>query len=204
MKRRSQAKLRGNHSRDESKLRFPLLLPAIFPLILARLVLRRVQRNPVLPSYLLRQYRPRPAIMPPKRKAPLAAIGSDEELEEKPAKKTAAKKDPVVPQNPDAFVNKEFPASLEFDPPTEGSIRIAAWNTAGIRSAEKKGGLKTYVEAEDADIFLVTETKCDADLNLAYLNAKYPVRIRLRFWTAHETILVANSMLISLVPLLGS
>lgn len=71
--------------------------------------------------------------------------------------------------------NKVLPVKIEFPPKNEGALRISAWNICGLASASKKvsstrptsrrlllscgQGLKYYVEAEDADIIVLTETK---------------------------------------------
>jgi len=76
-----------------------------------------------------------------------AALGSDPELsqlseeEEKPSKPKKAKKGPVVPIHSDLPNNTAFPDPLEpFERPEgEGTIRIAAWNVAGLKACEKKG-----------------------------------------------------------------
>jgi exonuclease III len=68
--------------------------------------------------------------------------------------------------------------------------RIAAWNVCGIKACDKKvhrlggsdgseadgleQGLKTYVEAEDADILVLTETK-SGEPGIAELSERYPV-----------------------------
>lgn len=105
-------------------MRFSLFSSAIIFRLLARRV-QQIRRIP--PPYL----HTNSLAMAPKRKAPVAAIDSDEEAElaAKPAKKAAVKKALLVPTNPDAFTNKEFPAALDFARPAEGAVRIAAWNT---------------------------------------------------------------------------
>lgn len=74
--------------------------------------------------------------------------------------------------------NKVLPVNITFAPKNEGTLRIAAWNICGLAAASKKvrlqvagiwpsvadfsrheQGFKYYVEAEDADILVLTETK---------------------------------------------
>lgn len=77
---------------------------------------------------------------------PKATPGSESELselseEEKPSKAKKAKKGPVTPIHKDLPNNTAFPDPLEpFERPQgEGTIRIAAWNVAGLKACEKKG-----------------------------------------------------------------
>lgn len=72
--------------------------------------------------------------------------------------------------------NKVLPVNIQFSPKHEGALRIATWNICGLAAASKKvsslidclyfnagayirKGFKYYVEAEDADILILTETK---------------------------------------------
>lgn len=70
--------------------------------------------------------------------------------------------------------NKVLPVTIQFAPKHEGTLRIATWNICGLAAASKKAsqahlpelhsdvafqGFKYYVEAEDADILVLTETK---------------------------------------------
>ncbi|GAA5905397.1 hypothetical protein JCM5296_003706 [Sporobolomyces johnsonii] len=103
-----------------------------------------------------------------------AAVSADESEEEKPKKKKA-KKEPVQPLDDSLPTNTTLPDPLEpFPRPGEGQIRIAAWNVSGLRASEKKGFSK-YIEAEDADVVVITETKCE-EIELPVLDDRYPHR----------------------------
>ncbi|KPV75916.1 uncharacterized protein RHOBADRAFT_2047, partial [Rhodotorula graminis WP1] len=79
--------------------------------------------------------------------------------------------------------NKTVPDVVEpFPRPAAGCIRISAWNVAGLRASEKKG-FSRYVEAEDADVLIVTETKTPA-IPLAALDDRYPHR----YWGDHGAV----------------
>jgi hypothetical protein len=72
--------------------------------------------------------------------------------------------------------NKVLPVKISFPPRSERATRIASWNICSLASSQKKVGLtrsswscgtptiaiqgfKYYVEAEDPDILILTETK---------------------------------------------
>ncbi|KAH7889390.1 Endonuclease/exonuclease/phosphatase [Phlebopus sp. FC_14] len=54
--------------------------------------------------------------------------------------------------------NKVLPVTISFPPRVPGTLRLATWNICGLAAAQKKG-FKYYVEAEDPDILVLTETK---------------------------------------------
>ena len=61
--------------------------------------------------------------------------------------------DPSLPKN------TEMPASLSYPRPSApGSVRITCWNITSLKSSEPKGMMR-YIEAEDADIVVLSETK---------------------------------------------
>ncbi|GAA6027049.1 hypothetical protein JCM8097_006070 [Rhodosporidiobolus ruineniae] len=111
--------------------------------------------------------------------SPLSEVESEED---KPKKKKAKKaKEPVTPLDKSLPVNKTVPDPLEpFEKPKEGVVRISAWNVAGLRASEKKG-FSRYVNAEDADILVVTETKTP-EIAVESLNSRYEHR----FWGDHH------------------
>ncbi|KAI0064470.1 hypothetical protein BV25DRAFT_1869179 [Artomyces pyxidatus] len=74
--------------------------------------------------------------------------------------------------------NKVLPTKIEFPPPSEGSWRIAAWNICGWNASHKKG-FKFYVEAEDPDILILTETK----LNDQPIDPSITNRFPHRYWS---------------------
>lgn len=122
-------------------------------------------------------------------------VSADEDMDDEPApkkkKKAAKPKEPVKPLDPAVPTNTTMPETLEYPRPQAGAVRIASWNVCGINSAAKKvscgsrlgasaqltvpsQGMRTYVDAEDADILVITETKMD-DPKLGWLNDRYPV-----------------------------
>ncbi|KAL7342443.1 DNA-Apurinic or apyrimidinic site lyase [Rhodotorula toruloides] len=110
--------------------------------------------------------------------SPLSELSGSEK--EAAPKKKRAKKPPVTPLDPSVPTNKEVPEDLSsFPRPPEGCVRISAWNVAGLRASEKKG-FSRYVNAEDADILVVTETKTP-ELSLPALDDRYEYR----YWGDH-------------------
>ena len=124
-----------------------------------------------------------PAVMPPKRAASSSkrkASNSDSEEEfEKTTKKpkvavtgTGTESDRASNGQP---TNKVLPTAISFPSRTEKSVRIASWNVCGLAASQKKvrrrfrdcsgaiidivQGFRYYVEAEDPDILILTETK---------------------------------------------
>jgi AP endonuclease 1 len=76
--------------------------------------------------------------------------------------------------------NKVLPIKISFPSRAENTSRIASWNICGLASSQKKvcsrdkcpahqeylstiQGFKYYVEAEDPDILILTETKVNCD-----------------------------------------
>ncbi|KAM0792388.1 hypothetical protein ACM66B_005068 [Microbotryomycetes sp. NB124-2] len=123
--------------------------------------------------------------MPPRKRTEAAAASSDHDDSEasqssadtkKPAaKKQKKQKEPVTPLDKSLPTNKELPN--ELTPITKkqyGTVRISAYNVCGIKSSEKKGLLK-YLEAEDADLVVLTETKTD-DPKFAWIDQHYQYR----------------------------
>ena len=73
----------------------------------------------------------------------------------------AEKKDltPSIPPPSNGLpTNKVLPPNITFPPKAPGSIRMIAWNICGLASSQKKG-FKYYLEAEDPDLLVLTETK---------------------------------------------
>ena len=122
-----------------------------------------------------------PTIMPPKRAASSSkrkASNSDSEQEFE----NTTKKPKVVVAGTESDrasngqpTNKVLPTAIKFPSRTENSVRIASWNVCGLAASQKKvrqrfqdcsrtmidivQGFKYYVEAEDPDILILTETK---------------------------------------------
>ena len=63
-----------------------------------------------------------------------------------------------VPTHSDQPTNKVLPVDISFPPRISNTLRFATWNIAGLAASQKKG-FKYYVQAEDPDILVLTETK---------------------------------------------
>jgi len=121
----------------------------------------------------------------PKRKAATTETLSDIEessQSQSVAKKTKQSSDTGVAANGQP-TNKVLPVHISFPPRTEGTIRLASWNICGLAAAQKKAcfprslcpatlksiqGFKYYIEAEDPDILVLTETKVSAHLTFSF------------------------------------
>ncbi|KAF8798158.1 hypothetical protein BYT27DRAFT_7178736 [Phlegmacium glaucopus] len=79
------------------------------------------------------------------------------------------------------YTNKVLPVNISFPARIQGTLRIAAWNICGLAASQKKG-FKHYVEAEDPDILVLTETKVnDVPVDPA-LKQRYPHQ----YWSISE------------------
>ncbi|KII88376.1 hypothetical protein PLICRDRAFT_175973 [Plicaturopsis crispa FD-325 SS-3] len=101
--------------------------------------------------------------MPPKRVAKRKAVASessgDEAESSKAPKKSKTSQDELTDIAPNGQpTNKVLPTRISFPPRTPGILRLAAWNVCGLAASQKKG-FKYYIEAEDPDILVLTETK---------------------------------------------
>ena len=67
--------------------------------------------------------------------------------------------------------NLTIPDPLELSQKPTGSSRIASWNIISLKSSMAKGLIR-YIEAEDADVIFLSETKCN-DVPMI-LKDKYP------------------------------
>ena len=131
--------------------------------------------------------------MPPKRAASSKKrkLPTSDNEEEAPAAATASKKvkadaagtasvgSELAPNGQPT--NKVLPVSITFPPRPEGITRIAAWNICGLAASQKKvrqqpvyqgmsfilcamQGFKYYIEAEDPDVLILTETKVQCEI----------------------------------------
>ncbi|KAI0082604.1 hypothetical protein K474DRAFT_1632758 [Panus rudis PR-1116 ss-1] len=96
----------------------------------------------------------------------------------KPQGKKAKKSPPPVNDQP---TNKVLPVKIQFPEKNKGCVRIATWNICGLAAAQKKG-FKYYVEAEDADVLILTETKVNNPPVDPELTARYPHR----YWSISD------------------
>ncbi|KAI9511125.1 Endonuclease/exonuclease/phosphatase [Russula earlei] len=77
--------------------------------------------------------------------------------------------------------NKVLPVKILFPPRAENATRIASWNICGLASSQRKG-FKYYVEAEDPDILILTETKVNDEPADPALTSRFPYR----YWSISE------------------
>ncbi|EIN07274.1 hypothetical protein PUNSTDRAFT_121434 [Punctularia strigosozonata HHB-11173 SS5] len=77
--------------------------------------------------------------------------------------------------------NKVMPVQIRFPKKAAGTLRIASWNICGLAASQKKG-FKYYVEAEDPDILVLTETKINDEPVDPTLTKRYPYR----YWSISE------------------
>lgn len=94
--------------------------------------------------------------MPPKRTDSTTSVlkRKAESYDESQVKKAKGS----TSAGPTQPTNKVLPVLIQFPPRTTGTLRLSTWNIAGLAAASKKG-FKLYVEAEDADVLVLTETK---------------------------------------------
>ncbi|ORY59440.1 Endonuclease/exonuclease/phosphatase [Leucosporidium creatinivorum] len=138
--------------------------------------------QPLLPLRLRPFTRPI-TVMPPKASKRKVDVDSDAEVSshseseqiKKPAAKKSKAKEPVKPLDASLPHNTTFPKDLQpFPTKAEGSVRLSAWNVCGIKACDKKG-FRSYLEAEDADIIILTETK-SVDPQIKELDDRYEHR----------------------------
>ncbi|TCD63626.1 hypothetical protein EIP91_005177 [Steccherinum ochraceum] len=95
------------------------------------------------------------------------------------ATKTAPKKKAKVSPPPNNQpTNLVLPVDIKFPSKIANTTRIATWNICGLVPSQKKG-FQYYVEAEDADILILTETRANDSPNIPVLDKRYPHK----FWS---------------------
>lgn len=113
--------------------------------------------------------------------ADIAESGSQSQPQAKRTKQTATAStgNDVAPNGQPT--NKVLPVNISFPPRVAGTLRFATWNVCGLAAAQKKvrchsaqsngprtkyafQGFKYYVEAEDPDVLVLTETKASTVL----------------------------------------
>ncbi|KAM5535174.1 hypothetical protein V8D89_011110 [Ganoderma adspersum] len=95
--------------------------------------------------------------------------------------------------------NKVLPAHISFPEKGEDTVRVAAWNICGLAAAQKKG-FKYYVEAEDADILILTETKVNNPPADPELTNRYPHR----YWAISDKKTYAGTGVLSKIKPLSA
>ncbi|KDR73496.1 hypothetical protein GALMADRAFT_251205 [Galerina marginata CBS 339.88] len=90
------------------------------------------------------------------------------------------------------YTNKVLPVPVVLPPKPTNTTRIASWNVSGLAASEKKG-FKDYVEAENPDILIITETK----LNKVPANASLKSRFPYQYWSISATKGYAGTAILS-------
>ncbi|KAH9958306.1 Endonuclease/exonuclease/phosphatase [Russula dissimulans] len=130
--------------------------------------------------------------MPPKRSMSSGKRRAESVSDgEKPGSKPTKKAKVVAPDTAEQDglglapngqpTNKILPVVISFPPRAENATRIAAWNICGLAASHKKG-FKYYVEAEDPDILILTETKVNDEPVDPALTSRFPYR----YWSISE------------------
>ncbi|KAI9570453.1 Endonuclease/exonuclease/phosphatase [Boletus coccyginus] len=99
---------------------------------------------------------------------------SQSQSQAKRAKQTETTSDDAKAPNGQP-TNKVLPVNIAFPPRAEGTLRFATWNVCGLAAAQRKG-FKYYVEAEDPDILVLTETKVNNEPVDPVISARFPYR----------------------------
>jgi hypothetical protein len=105
------------------------------------------------------------SVMPPKRTASTSKRKASSPLSDDDVSKTAKKSKVSAATSAarysDQPTNKVLPVNISFPQKVPDTLRFATWNIAGLAASHKKG-FKYYVEAEEPDILVLTETKVRA------------------------------------------
>lgn len=90
-----------------------------------------------------------------------------------------------------------MPEDIVFPARIDGAIRISAWNICGLAASQKKvrvftgfdalyrllpQGFQSYVEAEDPDVLVLTETKVNNEPVDPALTKRFPYR----YWSISD------------------
>ncbi|KIK57680.1 hypothetical protein GYMLUDRAFT_246676 [Collybiopsis luxurians FD-317 M1] len=125
--------------------------------------------------------------MPPKRassskrKAVSDSEGEDDAPDASSTKATAKKRAKVSPPDTSSNAvssggqptNKVLPVNISFSERHPEALRLATWNVCGLAASQKKG-FSFYVEAEDPDILVLTETKVNNEPVDLALKKRFP------------------------------
>ncbi|KAF9520470.1 hypothetical protein BS47DRAFT_634127 [Hydnum rufescens UP504] len=91
--------------------------------------------------------------------------------------------------------NKVLPPNIIFPLKAPGSTRLVAWNVCGLASSQKKG-FNQYLQAEDPDLLVLTETKVNNPPVDPELMARFPHRS----WSISDTKGYAGTAILSKMP----
>jgi len=113
------------------------------------------------------------SFMPPKRAASKrkASLSDGEGEASQSNKKT--KISPPAPSDNAQPTNKVLPVTIAFPQSKPGIFRLATWNVCGLAASQKKG-FKYYVEAENPDILVLSETKVNNESVDPALKERFP------------------------------
>ncbi|KAF8969848.1 Endonuclease/exonuclease/phosphatase [Flammula alnicola] len=118
--------------------------------------------------------------MAPSRTSSKRKIDSDDaqsDRDEGPSQSSQSSKKPrrekASPPQSTQPTNKVLPVNIVIPPKQTGTTRVVAWNVSGFAASSKKG-FSHYVEAEDADILIITETKLQQAPANPSLKTRYP------------------------------
>ncbi|KAF7304992.1 DNA-(apurinic or apyrimidinic site) lyase [Mycena kentingensis (nom. inval.)] len=129
--------------------------------------------------------------MPPKRAR--KAASADESDTETPKNTKKAKTAPEPgPSQPSLPTNKTLPETIVFPERVPGTLRLATWNVAGLAASQKKG-FKRYLDAEDPDLLVLTETKVNNEPVDLALKARFPHW----YWSISATKTYAGTAILS-------
>ncbi|GAA5796230.1 hypothetical protein HPULCUR_001600 [Helicostylum pulchrum] len=95
--------------------------------------------------------------------------------------KAAAKKKTWEPFDPSLPNNMIFPTKFDIPAKPSGTIKIASFNVASLNACIKKG-FNTYIDAENADIVCLQETKVNQPISTAVNDKVY----KYRYWSFDE------------------
>ncbi|KAF5380999.1 hypothetical protein D9615_004074 [Tricholomella constricta] len=110
-----------------------------------------------------------------------ASSSGDEDDEPKTKTKRSKIASPASSPGNAQPTNKVLPVHITFPRRTPGTLRLATWNICGLAASQKKG-FKYYVEAEDADILVLTETKVNDEPVDPVIKDRYPYR----YWSISD------------------
>lgn len=116
--------------------------------------------------------------------------GSDDDVQPKAKKKSTA----FVPFDPSVPTNTTMPDTYDFLPAPPGGVKLASYNVNSLKAALRKGYSK-YVEAENADVLFLQETKVNEPLSDAVDDKVY----KYRYWAYEDKKGYAGTALFSKV-----
>ncbi|KAF9469198.1 Endonuclease/exonuclease/phosphatase [Collybia nuda] len=123
--------------------------------------------------------------MPPKRatSSKRKSNVSDDETQpsQPPVKKTRTSAPHSIENSNVQPTNTVVPAHIEFPVKSPGTLRLSTWNVCGLAASQKKG-FKYYIEAEDPDILVLTETKVNNEPVDPVIKERFPHS----YWTISD------------------